>query len=713
MITMLLFAAQAMTFTADNIAVDNITKAAVASGHVHAVSGPIIVRSDYMERSDDGRYLFKSPTCVTTCTNGIGHTHWSVSGEIEYRDADSVVVRDAWLRFYEIPVFYLPYLYYPVDYHCGFSWMPGYLGRWGAYLLTQYRYHLAGDRLRRDNTYWLRGTTRLDVRYRNGVATGQDFKWNLGDFGHGKFDSYFAWDRDADDRYNDREDGDYKFGNWGSRVKDERYMLGLKHFWEASERDRVFIRGSYLSDSFFRHDFIRSGFFNLKRQWIGYDNSGVFWEHLEHSVSFGAEVSGRLNKFYGMVGRLPEVYFDVNPMPVFGLPVNYESATRIGNMRRNYAEYMSGVQSVFGTNPGVWAQYDTFRADTYHRLTAPFKVYDGLISVVPRVGYRGTWWSETGHSDFTGRSESLNAGEAFRSIGEFGTTFAARGVAEIDAKWTHSIEPYFDLLLQEAWYAGLDGSARPYVFDSRDASSTWEDQFAGRSRNLPYSYYGATPGVRNVWIQTEEDGSARQVADVDLYAAVQFNSANYAGGEGSHRLAKPGSPNYGRDGAIVPGARIRYAPFKDSLLAFRAEYESDRDSLAYASGSWSHKISEEFNYYINYELRDHRYWDFSSFALDEFNYAKTHSVEVGFRQTVCDWLQWSPFLRWDLREKEFDSVGAWVDYLTDCLGFRWLIEYENGYRTVDGYLRKNDFSVGFYIYLRAFGADSNNIFMSK
>lgn len=713
MITILLFAAQAMTFSADSVAVDSVTKAAVASGNVHAVSGAYSIRGDYMQRDEDGMFHFHSPMCATTCTNAVGHTHWNVTGDLQYRDRDFVLIRNAWLRFYEIPVLYLPYLYYPIDYHCGFSWMPGYLGRWGAFLMTQYRYHLLGDREHAENTFWVKGVSRMDIRYRNGVALGQDFKWNLGDFGHGKFDSYYAWDRDADERYNKRAPGDFKYQNWGSAVEEERYILGLKHFWDPTERDHIFVRGTYLSDSYFRNDFLRTGFFNLKRQWIGYENSGVSWEHLEESFSVGIEASGRLNEFCGLVGRLPEIYLNMNPTPVFDLPVNYESSTRIGYLTRDYAEYASGRKSPFGSDPGLWAEYEAFRADTYHRLTSPFKIFDDVVSVVPRVGYHGTWWSETGITDITGVSEARDAGSAFRSIGEFGTTFAARGTAPINDEWNHTLEPYLDLLLQKAWYAGIDGSERPYVFDSHDASSTWEDQFAGRSRNLPYSYYGITPGLRNVWSRLEEDGRVRQVADLDFYLSAQFNSTTYLGEGRYHRLAKKDKPNYGRDGMAVPGVRLRYSPADSTLLSFRAEYDSDKNRIAFASGSWMQEISDKFDYYISYDLRDHRYWDFSSFARDEFNFAKMHNVEIGFRQDVCDWLAWSPFLRWDLRDGEFDVVGAWVDYLTDCLGFRWMLEYSNEYRTIDKYHHKRDFSVGFYIYLRAFGSESGSMFRSK
>ena len=80
---------------------------------------------------------------------------------------------------------------------------------------------------------------------------------------------------------------------------------------------------------------------------------------------------------------------------------------------------------------------------------------------------------------------------------------------------------------------------------------------------------------------------------------------------------------------------------------------------------------------------------------------------------VCDGLACGPVLSWDLCENELDRVGAWIDYLTDCLGFRFLVQYENSYVTPDGYEYEKDWSFGFYVYLRCFGADTRNIVGSR
>ncbi len=711
-----------VTFKADQVAYDHLSQAAVASGHVHAVSGVVTLRGERMTRSETGAMLFSDPTCVTTCTNAVGETHWNVTGEVAYTPHESVVVRDAWLRFYEIPVFYLPYLYYPLDTSCGFAWMPGYTGRWGAFLLTRTRYHLLGDRQQRDNTWWLHGETDADVRYRQGFALGERLKWNLGDFGAGSARVYYAWDRSVTQ---DDERGTTHDANWGSTIPSERYGFAVAHDWDVTERDRLFLQASRYSDSYFRSDFMRKTFLEIRNQWVGYQNSAVAWEHLESPWSVGAEVSGRLNDFYEATERLPEVYVDVNPVRVFSLPLVYESESRLGYLSRRFAEYAKGEASIFGTRPGLWCDYDAFRLDTYHRLSLPVRIFDDVVSVVPRVGYRGTFWSESGLSDYTGRRRAVECGELYRSVFEGGVTFSARGAAWIDDTWLHVVEPYADVLAQEACFSGRRGDSRPFVFDALDASLSWEDQLLGRGRNLPYSYYGVTPGFRQTWSEVDEKGRLSAVADLDLYAAFSFGKTSFdgdmsAGEWDAHKLAELGKKNYGKRSVYVsPGAKASWHVDERTTLFARAEYDPDANAVAFGDVAFSQTLSPAFQYSVSYALRDARVWDFASspeaasWHEDFFNDIFIHTVRAGFTCAPVDWFAMSPYVRWDLDTNELDSAGAWFDYLTDCLGFRFLVEYENGMTRIDGYDYGEDWNVGFYIYLRAFGADAGSLFMAR
>lgn len=715
-----------LNLTADRIAVDNVTKAAVASGHVHVVEGVVSLRSDYLERDASGLVKLHDPTQATTCTNAPGCMHWDVEGEVEYRAKDYVLLRNVWVEMFEIPVFWMPYFWYPLDTKCGFSWMPGYTSRWGAYLLTKYRYHIMGDEEHGEEKPYLKGATRFDMRFKNGLAIGEDLDWGLGRLGSGHFKSYYAFDENARERYSNRPRGSSRWNhsNWGSSVSRDRYGFEGAHHWEPTERDSVFLRGSYYSDSHFRNDFYRRTFFGSSNQFRSYDTSGVFWEHIENAFAFGAEADGRLNEFIAATERLPEVYFDVNPTPVFSTFLNYESQSRLGYLRRRVAEYSSRGRRVYRNVPGEWADYEAVRLDTYHRLTAPMRIADDLVSFVPRIAYHGTFYDDGGIAPLDGYGRAVSSDEPFgRSIVEGGATFSARGTASVNERWQHMIEPYFDVLAQEAYMSGTDDGARQYVFDSIDLSRTWEDHFAGRGRNLPYSWYGVTPGLRNAWSKTDEKGVSRTVVDFDVYAAVQFNSAHFDDASAHldnslHRLPAPGKPGYGDgDAFVVPGARLRYSPDDDVLLAAFGEYDSDNNKIALAGMNFTQIVSRDFNWHATYTLRDHRIWDFASSPYDParmkedvFNVNLFHYAETGFTHQPIHWFRWSPYIRWDIEENELDRVGTSFDFLTDCLGFRFYVEFENEYTLVDGYDYDEEWNFGFQIFLRAFGDGDRAMF---
>ena len=157
---------------ADRIAADNVTKAAVLTGNVEAVSEPVHLKTDLATRDAEGVMHLHEPSSITTCTNHPGICHWALKGDVQYLDGKYVKGRNVWLEFYELPVFWLPCFYYPLEGECAFRIMPGYMSRWGAYVLTKTVYEIAGDPTHQDNTWWLHGNTRFDLRYENGIALG-------------------------------------------------------------------------------------------------------------------------------------------------------------------------------------------------------------------------------------------------------------------------------------------------------------------------------------------------------------------------------------------------------------------------------------------------------------------------------------------------------------------------------------------------------------
>jgi LPS-assembly protein len=88
------------------------------------------------------------------------------------------------------------------------------------------------------------------------------------------------------------------------------------------------------------------------------------------------------NQFFTTTERSPEVVLDIKRHGLFGGPIFYEGETGFANLRLQFPEG-SGFEN-----------YGTYRFDTFHQLTYP-NTYFGWLSIVPRVGYRGTYYGKT------------------------------------------------------------------------------------------------------------------------------------------------------------------------------------------------------------------------------------------------------------------------------------------------------------------------------
>ena len=697
---------QELTVSGDYLSASRSTGELVASGGVKAVASPYRFQADRISRSADGRYEFGGHTLMTTCTNDDSCLHWSLSGDFTYRERHSVTVKDAWVRMWDLPVLWVPYWYYPLNTDYGFRFMPGYTSRWGGYILTGYVYDLINEG--KPDSASLGGSTYADFRTKNGFALGQTIRWNLKDLGVGKIKAYNAWDMNYDryeDHWNDRK---HRYRNWGSDVDRERYRIMLDHSADFTERDSLRVHATYLSDSWVQRDF-----FEKDERDESIPSNEAAYEHRENSWAAGGSVSGPINDFYGGTARLPEGWLAISPQPIWELPVNYESQTRAGYLNRDYARYPGAADPMFRYVPyigpdGRGADYQAFRADTAHRVSAPFKLLD-VLAVVPRATYRGSYWSDSGamrelRIEEDGRS--VASGDAiYRNIAEFGFTASARGTGQIGERWHHVVEPYLDYSYQAVETSG-GNSRRPYIFDNYDGATEWLDQFGFEGRGLPYNWHGVRPGIRNFFRLADENGVSRTVLDTDLYAAVPFeNYSRYGRGEGVWRgyPKDKDDPHYSKTGDVVPGARVRLNPTKRTSFGTRVEYDTDDEKVAYADVSFKHLVTRDFDWYVSYIGRDHRIWDYAPSPYERWNWEYSNLIKVGFEHQACDHFAWAPYIRYDCRMNELDEVGSWFDLMTDCLGFRFLTAFEDTYKRVDGSKRRADVRVGFFIYLRALG----------
>jgi hypothetical protein len=88
------------------------------------------------------------------------------------------------------------------------------------------------------------------------------------------------------------------------------------------------------------------------------------------------------NSFFDTTERFPEVVLDIKRHGLFGGPIFYEGETGVAELHRNFA------------SDSTFQDYGAFRADTFHQLLYP-NTYFGWLSVIPRVGFRATYYGET------------------------------------------------------------------------------------------------------------------------------------------------------------------------------------------------------------------------------------------------------------------------------------------------------------------------------
>lgn len=625
------------------------------SGTGDFVAGVFRVSSREVTRREDGRYDIHN-ALVTTCTNAPGHRHWCMTGHVRYKDNDYIEIFDAVPWLFGVPFAYLPYWFRDIDTHYGFRLIPGYTSKWGAYLLGGYVFNVYDPPQGKGPK--LDASTHVDYRTRRGAAVGQNLRWDLGDWGRGKIETYYAWDQDPPDDSEDR--------NWVSDVDDERYRVRLFHEADLSPRDQFILRGTVNSDSE-----VRSDFFDRENRGESIPMNFVSLEHREHTWAAGVTASGPLNDFYSGVSRLPEGWLNVMPQPLWDTGVNYEGQTRVGYLNRDAARYERALPD-YMYYPGSWADYNLMRADTAHRVTYPVKVGE-VLSVVPRAGYRGTFYTE---------SESDR--NVFRHTAELGVETSLRASSEWGNGLRHVVEPYLDYSFQPSHFDSDNG--RVYAFDRYDRSLEWLDQFGRDGMWLPYDWHGVRPGVRNLLLTRDEKNRPRTLLEWDVYGAVQFDS------EGS----------LDEEGLRMAGTRVLYAPTEKLDLKAVGEWDTEDETVAYADLSAFYQLSETFRLGGGYLGRDHVITDYDVSPIAQWNCVKENLIYGGFTHVINDTWSWSTYVRYDLRRNELDEVGGYVQYQLDCLVFQLRSAYVHKFDRIDRISeRDDDFRVALMMWLRA------------
>ena len=276
-------------------------------------------------------------------------------------EGDHVVFQNVTFYVGKVPIFWWPYMYQSLNDAFRFSIAPADLSSWGPSLLTQITFPIADD---------IKGRLRLDYRGRRGAAIGfeSDIDYGKDKSSNVKLKTYYI-----DDQHPDINPTALKRND----VPTDRYRLSLQDQTNFTKDIYGIVDVTKLSDPFLMQDFYQSEF-----RINPVPDNVIAVTKIDPFYTLTAIARFQANDFFEQTERLPEVVLDIKRHALFGGPVFYEGETGFADLHRNFAEG-SGFED-----------YGTTRLDTFHQVLYP-NTYFGWLSIVPRAGFRATYYDKT------------------------------------------------------------------------------------------------------------------------------------------------------------------------------------------------------------------------------------------------------------------------------------------------------------------------------
>jgi LPS-assembly protein len=436
--------------------------------------------------------------------------------KIRVYEGDRVIFMNVTAYVGKVPIFWWPYLYQSLDREFSFTVSPAYYSTWGPSLLTQVTFPIT------DN---IEARLRLNYYGRRGPAIGFEPIINYGkdESSTAKLKTFFIEDQNPDiNQTNIPRQG----------VSDGRYRLSLEDRTNFTDDIYGIANITRLSDQYVMQDFFQ-GEFRIDPV----PDNVIALTKTDPFYTLTAIERFQANEFFTTTERSPEVVLDIKRHGLFGGPIFYEGETGFANLRLQNPQD-SGFEN-----------YGTYRFDTFHQLTYP-NTYFGWLSIVPRVGYRGTYYGKTwdlGSTVFIPPSNPLEPnfilppptlanpvkfdGDTFRSVFDTG----AEASFKISRKWEdvqsralgldglmHVIQPFTDFS-----YVKEDGPNPTSIlgFDRFQPSTQPRaidfPQFTSIDSIADWTVWRV--GVRNR-LETRRDDSTMTWLELDTFVDVNFEN---------------------------------------------------------------------------------------------------------------------------------------------------------------------------------------------
>ena len=322
-------------------------------------SVPYFLKGGNVTSISDNGYLVQGGNFTTSDTARPDfHLH---AQKIRYYEDDRVIFQYVTAYIGNVPVFWWPYLYQSLSDTFSFSVTPAYTSTWGPSLLTQVMFPI---------TDYIKARLRLDYFGRRGPAIGFDpvIDYGKDQSSQARLKTFYIDDQNPDINQTNVPRKD---------VPTNRYRLSLEDRTNFTDSIYATANITKLSDAYVMQDYY-PGEFRIDPV---PDNVVALTKTNPVFTLTGIE-RFQANDFFTTTERQPEVVLDIKRHGLFGGPIFYEGEAGFANLRLQFPED-SGIKN-----------YGTDRFDTFHQLTYP-NTYFGWLSIVPRVGYRGTYYGKT------------------------------------------------------------------------------------------------------------------------------------------------------------------------------------------------------------------------------------------------------------------------------------------------------------------------------
>ncbi len=281
--------------------------------------------------------------------------------EVHIYPQDKVIMKNIVFEVANIPLFWFPYWYYPLDgKDTPFSVVPGHSGKFGYYVLTSAQIYRSQN---------LKINLAGDYRTKRGAAGGVDAEYNFNDEIKGEIKTYFMRDRNFQE-YEVKSDGTERRREY----KKNRFRITWEHEQQIFDDTRLLGQLNLQSDKQITEDFFRSEFEEVIQRVNFLDLTKA-----TESYQLEAYVSPRFNSFFDVLERLPEVSFTKKNQPLFDWPIFYQSDIRLSNLRFRFDDEK--------------LNFDATRLASFHKISYPLFLGD-FLSVIPYIEGRSVTYSD-------------------------------------------------------------------------------------------------------------------------------------------------------------------------------------------------------------------------------------------------------------------------------------------------------------------------------